>query len=55
MQKLVYVITKHGDKSYWNRAGAAFDNKDGSINFKLDVHGDVQFQIREATEKPATK
>jgi hypothetical protein len=51
MQKLVYVITQHDGKSYWNRAGVAFTNKDGSINFKLDVHGDTQFQIREQKEK----
>jgi hypothetical protein len=35
--KVCYVITERGDKTYWNRIGVAFTNKDGSINVKLDA------------------
>ena len=50
----IYVInTSESGKSYWNRAGVAFENKDGSFTFKLDVFPQTKFQLRE--EKPATK
>lgn len=36
--KVVYVITEGKDgKKHWNRIGAAFENKDGSLNVKLDA------------------
>jgi len=35
--KVCYVITERGDKTFWNRIGVAFTNKDGSINVKLDA------------------
>jgi len=35
--KVAYVITERGDKTFWNRIGVAFTNKDGSINVKLDA------------------
>jgi hypothetical protein len=35
--KVCYVITERGEKSFWNRIGVAFTNKDGSINVKLDA------------------
>ena len=35
--KVAYVITERNDKTYWNRIGVAFVNKDGSINVKLDA------------------
>ena len=42
----------HGDKTYFNRAGVAFaPNKDGSINFKLDLFPNVTFQMRDKDEK----
>jgi hypothetical protein len=51
MQKLnVFVIQPNpneGGKSFWNRCGVAFVNKDGSINLKLDLFPNVQMQIRE--------
>jgi len=32
----IYVInTADSGKSYWNRAGVAFENKDGSFTFRL--------------------
>jgi hypothetical protein len=54
----IYVInTGDSGKSYWNRAGVAFENKDGSFTFKLDVFPQTKFQLREekpAGEQPAT-
>jgi hypothetical protein len=48
---VVYLIVKQGkgkdERTYWNRAGAAFENRDGSINVKLDMFPGVNFQIRE--------
>lgn len=35
--KVVYVITKRGERSYWNRIGVAFVNRDGSLNVKLEA------------------
>jgi hypothetical protein len=50
----IYVInTADSGKSYWNRAGVAFENKDGSFTFKLDVFPQTKFQLRE--EKPIVK
>jgi len=49
--KEVFVITKNGDKTYWNRCGVAFVNRDDSLNVKLDLFPDVQFQIRDKQEK----
>lgn len=45
--KDVFVITTNGDKSYFNRCGVAFENKDGSLNVKLDLFPGVQLQIRD--------
>lgn len=45
----IYVInTADNGKSYWNRAGVAFENKDGSFTFMLDVLPQTRFQLREA-------
>ena len=50
----IYVInTAESGKSYWNRGGVAFENKDGSFTFKLDILPQTKFQLRE--EKPAVK
>jgi len=35
--KVAYVITERNEKTYWNRIGVAFTNKDGSLNVKLDA------------------
>ena len=35
--KMVYVITKRGEQSYWNRVGIGFVNSDGSLNLRLDA------------------
>lgn len=48
---VVYQIVKQGkgkdERTYWNRIGAAFENRDGSINVKLDLFPNVSIQIRE--------
>ena len=50
----IYVInTAENGKSYWNRGGVAFENKDGSFTFKLDILPQTKFQLRE--EKPLVK
>lgn len=45
--KICYVITEKNGKKFWNRIGAAFENKDGSINVKLDslpIGGEMQIR-----------
>ncbi len=50
----IYVIQEGNQgKSYWNRAGVAFLNKDGSFTFKLDILPQTKFQLRE--EQPLAK
>jgi len=45
---IAYVITKRGNRSFWNRVGAAFHNVDGSINVHLDaLPVDGQIQLRD--------
>jgi hypothetical protein len=43
--KIVYTITERGEKSFWNRIGVAYVNRDGSLNVRLDslpVNGTMQ-------------
>lgn len=53
--KVVYLLVqakgegKEG-KTYFNRAGVAFVNRDGSVNVKLDLFPGLTFQIREAPD-----
>lgn len=45
--KIAYVITQRNHKNFWNRVGVAFENKDGSINVKLEavpVSGEIQIR-----------
>ena len=52
--KVVYVITKRDDKSFWNRIGVAFVNRDGSINVRLEalpVSGEMQIRDYEPREE----
>jgi hypothetical protein len=52
--KVCYVITERNDKSYWNRIGVAFTNKDGSLNVKLDalpLGGSMQIRDYEPREE----
>jgi hypothetical protein len=49
-----FAITEKGESSYWTKIGAAFINKDGSINVELDalpVFG--RLQIRHHLEREA--
>jgi hypothetical protein len=51
--KVAYVITERGDKTFWNRIGVAFTNRDGSINVKLDalpISGQLQIRDYEPRE-----
>lgn len=53
--KVVYLLVPgkgegKDQKTYFNRAGVAFENRDESINVKLDMFPDLTFQIREPPE-----
>jgi hypothetical protein len=50
-QKDVFVIRKVGSKTFWNRAGQAFVNRDGSVNVRLDLLPGVDLQIRDKKEE----
>jgi hypothetical protein len=59
-QKVVYLLVPgkgegKDQKTYFNRAGVAFENRDGSINVKLDMFPTLTLQIRESqpTEQSA--
>lgn len=58
-QKIVFLLVPgKGEgkdrKTYFNRAGVAFENQDGSINVKLDMFPTLTFQLREQpVEQPA--
>jgi hypothetical protein len=52
--KVAYVITERNDRTYWNRIGVAFTNKDGSLNVKLDalpIGGTLQIRDNEPREE----
>ncbi len=52
--KVAYVITERNDKTYWNRIGVAFSNRDGSINVKLDavpISGTLQIRDYEPRDE----
>ena len=47
-QKVVFLMVPGPDrKTYFNRAGSAFVNKDGSLNLKLDFFPQLVFNIRD--------
>lgn len=51
-RKVVYTVVERGQRSYWRPIGIAFENRDGSLNVKLDalpVNGTLQ--IRDADPK----
>ena len=54
-RKDVFVIQKSGDKTYWNRCGQAYPNRDGSMNVRLDLFPNVDLQIRDRKEKEDAK
>lgn len=43
-----FVITKSGDRNFWTKIGAAFTNRDGSINVRLNclpLNGELQLRV----------
>ena len=49
--KVVYLLVPgKDDRTYFNRAGVAFENRDGSLNVKLDMFPALTFQVREPNE-----
>ena len=49
--KHVYAITKNAEgKSFWTRIGVGFENRDGSINLRLNLvptnFAEVTLQVR---------
>ncbi|MBP9111682.1 MAG: hypothetical protein KBF88_02690 [Polyangiaceae bacterium] len=57
--KTVYTVVERGEgKSFWNRIGTGFVNRDGSINLKLDAlptNGTLQIRDWEPREAGAGK
>ena len=58
--KAVYTIVNgkkgNSDKSYWNRIGSAFVNKDGSLNVVLNAFPvDGRLHIRDAKPSAGTR
>ena len=52
--KAVYTISENGERSFWNRVGTAFVNKDGSLNVLLNsLPVDGKLHIRDP--KPVTE
>ena len=57
--KAVFTIVEgRGDKKYWPRIGAAFENRDGSWNIKLDalpINGVLHMRDAEPIEARAER
>jgi hypothetical protein len=59
--KIAYTVVERNKdgRKFWVRVGAAFVNRDGSLNVRLDampVNGELQirdYQPREARENPS--
>jgi hypothetical protein len=57
MYKVLCPMTASDGSTYWKDLGRGFDNRDNSINMRLDVlplpgkDGRVQIQLREMTEQ----
>lgn len=55
--KIAYAVTERNGRSFWNRIGIAFLNKDGSINVKLEaipVTGQLQLRDWEPRDDAPT-
>ena len=51
-----FNIVEKGEKSFWNRIGTAFLNRDGSYNIYLDaLPRDGKVQIREIKDEDRRK
>lgn len=44
-RKVSIIVEVPGRKAFFNQAGVAFDNRDGSLNFQLHIFPDVKFHI----------
>ncbi len=56
--KVVYVINERDGRNYWTRIGAAFVNRDGSLNVKLEaapVSGEMQIRDYVPRDESADK
>jgi hypothetical protein len=55
----IYVISESGQgdqkKTYWNRCGVAFKNRDSSFTLKLDMFPNLNLQLREPKEQEGEK
>ncbi len=52
--KLAYALTERDGKTYWNKIGIAFENRDGSLTVKLDafpVSGTLQLRDEEPRDE----
>ena len=48
MKNVYVIVEKEGKKSFWMKVGAAFENKDGSLNVVLNALPiDGRLHIRE--------
>lgn len=54
--KIVYtIVQRSGGRKFWLRIGAAFPNRDGSLNVQLDaVPTNGQLQIRDCRPRDET-
>lgn len=43
---ILYLIVQGAGRNFWLKYGAAFRNRDGSWNLKLDLLPDANFQLR---------
>ena len=53
-RKELWGVVKRGDRDYWTRIGAAFENQDGSWNLLFDympTSGATTIQLRNPKEK----
>ena len=51
--KEVYTIIKNKEKSIWIKVGVAFENKDGSLNVKLNclpLNGTLHIRDKKSKE-----
>lgn len=52
--KIAYALTERDGKTFWNKIGIAFENRDGSLTVKLDafpVSGTLQLRDEEPREE----
>jgi hypothetical protein len=51
----IQLVTREGDKTYWEDIGAAWNKKDGYSMGKLDGNREIVIQSREAREAALAK